>query len=128
MAREGASVVVADINRSAAERVAGECATAVALEVDVSDNASNMLPVLYLQAKTRGFRVGLLGTVQYERAGGEAKGPPKPVRLLARQAVALNRQVALGPAHRLPASSSSRRCHSGQPSSSLRAERPADRS
>ncbi len=40
MAREGASVVVADINRSAAERVSGELASAVAAEVDVSDEAS----------------------------------------------------------------------------------------
>src|SRR5437879_10429574 len=40
MAREGASVVVADINRSAAERVAGEFGTAVAVEVDVSDEPS----------------------------------------------------------------------------------------
>ncbi len=40
MAREGASVVVADINRSAAERVAGELPSAVAAEVDVSDEPS----------------------------------------------------------------------------------------
>jgi len=40
MAREGASVVVADINRSAAERVARELGSAVAVEVDVSDEAS----------------------------------------------------------------------------------------
>jgi len=32
--------VVADINRSAAERVASELASAVAAEVDVSDEAS----------------------------------------------------------------------------------------
>jgi NAD(P)-dependent dehydrogenase (short-subunit alcohol dehydrogenase family) len=40
MAREGALVVIADINRSAAERVAGEVGTAVAVEVDVSDEPS----------------------------------------------------------------------------------------
>jgi NAD(P)-dependent dehydrogenase (short-subunit alcohol dehydrogenase family) len=40
MAREGASVVVADINRTEAERVAGELDRAVAAEVDVSDEAS----------------------------------------------------------------------------------------
>jgi NAD(P)-dependent dehydrogenase (short-subunit alcohol dehydrogenase family) len=40
MAREGASVVVADINASAAERVAAELPTAVVAEVDVSDEAS----------------------------------------------------------------------------------------
>jgi NAD(P)-dependent dehydrogenase (short-subunit alcohol dehydrogenase family) len=40
MAREGASVVVADINRSAAERVAGEIGGAVAFEADVSDESS----------------------------------------------------------------------------------------
>lgn len=39
MAREGASVVVADLNRAEAERVAGELAVAVAVEVDVSDEA-----------------------------------------------------------------------------------------
>jgi NAD(P)-dependent dehydrogenase (short-subunit alcohol dehydrogenase family) len=39
MAREGASVVVADLNRSEAERVAGELGAAVAVEVDVSDEA-----------------------------------------------------------------------------------------
>src|SRR5437868_2681196 len=37
MGREGASVVVADINRTEAERVAGELRSAVAAEVDVSD-------------------------------------------------------------------------------------------
>src|SRR5438132_2372813 len=40
MAREGASVVVADINGAEAERVAGELGSAVAIEVDVSDEAS----------------------------------------------------------------------------------------
>jgi NAD(P)-dependent dehydrogenase (short-subunit alcohol dehydrogenase family) len=40
MAREGASVVVADINGSAAERVAGELANATVAEVDVSDESS----------------------------------------------------------------------------------------
>src|SRR5436309_1811434 len=40
MAREGASVVVADINRAQAERVAGELGSAVAAEVDVSDEQS----------------------------------------------------------------------------------------
>jgi NAD(P)-dependent dehydrogenase (short-subunit alcohol dehydrogenase family) len=40
MAREGASVVVADINGTEAERVAGELASAVAAEVDVSDEPS----------------------------------------------------------------------------------------
>jgi NAD(P)-dependent dehydrogenase (short-subunit alcohol dehydrogenase family) len=39
MAREGASVVVADLNRAEAKRVAGELAAAVAVEVDVSDEA-----------------------------------------------------------------------------------------
>src|SRR6266568_6261323 len=40
MAHEGASVVVADIDGSAAERVAGELPSAVAAEVDVSDEPS----------------------------------------------------------------------------------------
>jgi len=40
MAREGASVVVADINGTEAERVAGELESAVAAEVDVSDEPS----------------------------------------------------------------------------------------
>ena len=40
MAREGASVVVADINGTEAERVAGELRSAVAAEVDVSDEPS----------------------------------------------------------------------------------------
>ena len=40
MAREGASVVVADINGTEAERVAGELASAVAAEVDVSNEPS----------------------------------------------------------------------------------------
>jgi NAD(P)-dependent dehydrogenase (short-subunit alcohol dehydrogenase family) len=40
MAREGASVVVADINRAAAERVAGDLPGAVVAEVDVSDEPS----------------------------------------------------------------------------------------
>jgi NAD(P)-dependent dehydrogenase (short-subunit alcohol dehydrogenase family) len=39
MAHEGASVVVADIDGSAAERVAGELESAVVAEVDVSDEA-----------------------------------------------------------------------------------------
>ena len=40
MAHEGASVVVADIDGSAAERVAGELGGAVVAEVDVSDESS----------------------------------------------------------------------------------------
>lgn len=40
MASEGASVVVADISRAEAERVAGEIGNAVVAEVDVSDEAS----------------------------------------------------------------------------------------
>src|SRR5260221_3237711 len=40
LAREGASVVVADINRTEAERVASELGNAVAAEVDVSDEQS----------------------------------------------------------------------------------------
>jgi NAD(P)-dependent dehydrogenase (short-subunit alcohol dehydrogenase family) len=40
MAREGASVVVADINRPAAERVAADLHDAVVAEVDVSDEPS----------------------------------------------------------------------------------------
>jgi NAD(P)-dependent dehydrogenase (short-subunit alcohol dehydrogenase family) len=40
MALEGASVIVADLNRSEAERVAGELETAVVAEVDVSDEES----------------------------------------------------------------------------------------
>jgi NAD(P)-dependent dehydrogenase (short-subunit alcohol dehydrogenase family) len=40
MAREGASVVVADLNLTAAERVAGELSAAVPVEVDVSDEES----------------------------------------------------------------------------------------
>jgi len=40
MGREGASVVVADINKSAAERIAGDIDNAVAVEADVSDESS----------------------------------------------------------------------------------------
>ena len=40
MAAEGASVVVADINRAAGERVARELTSAVAVEVDVTDERS----------------------------------------------------------------------------------------
>src|SRR5438034_2462602 len=40
MAREGASVVVADLNRTEAERVAGDLDGAVAVEVDVSEEES----------------------------------------------------------------------------------------
>jgi NAD(P)-dependent dehydrogenase (short-subunit alcohol dehydrogenase family) len=40
MVREGASVVVADINVAAAARVAGDLPTAVAAEADVSDEPS----------------------------------------------------------------------------------------
>jgi NAD(P)-dependent dehydrogenase (short-subunit alcohol dehydrogenase family) len=40
MAREGASVVVADINKIAADRVASDIGRAVAAEVDVADEAS----------------------------------------------------------------------------------------
>src|SRR5438132_5557839 len=40
MVNEGASVVVADIDGSAAERVAGELGSAVVAEVDVSDESS----------------------------------------------------------------------------------------
>src|SRR5437764_7792320 len=40
LAREGASVVVADINGTEAERVAAELGSAVAIEFDVSDEAS----------------------------------------------------------------------------------------
>src|SRR5438874_12405100 len=40
MAHEGASVVVADIDRPAAERVAGELGSAVVAEVDVADESS----------------------------------------------------------------------------------------
>lgn len=40
MTREGASVVVADLNRVEAERVAGELVAAIAVEVDVSEEAS----------------------------------------------------------------------------------------
>lgn len=40
MASEGARVVVADLNRAEAERVAGELDTAVPVEVDVSDEAA----------------------------------------------------------------------------------------
>src|SRR5689334_25084874 len=40
MGREGAAVVVADLNRAAAERVADELDTAVAAEVDVSEEES----------------------------------------------------------------------------------------
>jgi NAD(P)-dependent dehydrogenase (short-subunit alcohol dehydrogenase family) len=45
MVREGASVVVADINVSAAERVVGDLPTAVVAEVDVSDEQSVMTMV-----------------------------------------------------------------------------------
>jgi glycosyltransferase involved in cell wall biosynthesis len=43
-------------------------------QIEVSDNAGNMLPMLYLQAHLAGKRVGLVGTIQYERTGGVAKG------------------------------------------------------
>ena len=46
MAHEGASVVVADINARAAERVAGELPSAVAAEVDVSDESNVVLSVI----------------------------------------------------------------------------------
>jgi NAD(P)-dependent dehydrogenase (short-subunit alcohol dehydrogenase family) len=40
MAREGASVILADINQPAAERVAGDLANAIAVEADVSVESS----------------------------------------------------------------------------------------
>src|SRR6478752_5389327 len=40
LAREGASVVVADLNREQAERVAADLDRAIAVEVDVSDEES----------------------------------------------------------------------------------------
>lgn len=49
-------------------------ATLDALPVEVRPDASNFLPVLYLTAKWRDVPVGLVGTVQGERRGGEAKG------------------------------------------------------
>jgi len=42
MANEGASVVVADINGSAAERVAADLTRAVGAEIDVSDESSSI--------------------------------------------------------------------------------------
>jgi glycosyltransferase involved in cell wall biosynthesis len=44
------------------------------LSVNVRSDASNFLPVLYLRAMDRSCRVGLVGTVQEERRGGQAKG------------------------------------------------------
>src|SRR5581483_8700714 len=52
MGREGASVLVADLNREAAERVAGELETAVAVEVDVSQEES---VVRMIQAAVESF-------------------------------------------------------------------------
>lgn len=49
-------------------------ATLDRLQVQVRENASNFLPVLFLQAKANGVPVGLVGTVQGERRGGVAKG------------------------------------------------------
>jgi len=40
LGREGASVVVADLNRAEAERVANDLDAAIALEVDVSEEES----------------------------------------------------------------------------------------
>lgn len=40
----------------------------------VSDRASNMLPVLYLEVLQRGLRVGTVGTRQSARAAGRSKG------------------------------------------------------
>jgi len=44
------------------------------LPIDVREDASNFLPVLFLRAKAGGVPVGLVGTVQGERRGGVAKG------------------------------------------------------
>lgn len=49
-------------------------ATLDRLPVKVREDASNFLPVLFLQANARGVPIGLVGTVQAERRGGAAKG------------------------------------------------------
>ncbi len=53
MAREGASVVVADIDRVAAKRVAGELTSAMAAEVDVS-NEAHIVHMMELAIETFG--------------------------------------------------------------------------
>src|SRR5438874_1514285 len=60
MAREGASVVVADLNRTEAERVAGDLDAAVAVEVDVSEEESvvgmvNNASKEYIEASLRNY-------------------------------------------------------------------------
>lgn len=49
-------------------------ATFERLPVDVREDASNFLPVLFLQATARSVPMGLVGTVQPQRRGGVAKG------------------------------------------------------
>jgi NAD(P)-dependent dehydrogenase (short-subunit alcohol dehydrogenase family) len=52
MAREGAAVVIADLNWEEAERVAGELESAIAVQVDVSEEAS---VVRMIQAAAESF-------------------------------------------------------------------------
>ncbi|MGH3370125.1 MAG: glycosyltransferase family 2 protein [Nocardioidaceae bacterium] len=49
-------------------------ATLEQVPVEVREDASNFLPVLFLQASARGIPVGLVGTEQPPRRGGVAKG------------------------------------------------------
>jgi NAD(P)-dependent dehydrogenase (short-subunit alcohol dehydrogenase family) len=69
MAREGASVVVADIDASAARRVAGELARAIAVETDVSDESS---VIAMVETTVESFG-GL--DVLHNNATGGATGP-----------------------------------------------------
>jgi NAD(P)-dependent dehydrogenase (short-subunit alcohol dehydrogenase family) len=69
MAREGASVVVADIDIAAARRVAGELAGAIAVETDVSDESS---VISMVEATVESFG-GL--DVLHNNATGGATGP-----------------------------------------------------
>jgi NAD(P)-dependent dehydrogenase (short-subunit alcohol dehydrogenase family) len=69
MAREGASVVVADIDAPAARRVAGELARAIAVETDVSDESS---VIAMVETTVESFG-GL--DVLHNNATGGATGP-----------------------------------------------------
>lgn len=45
-----------------------------AMQIPVLDRGINMLPVLFLLARAKGLRVGLVDSAVYPRAGGRAKG------------------------------------------------------
>jgi glycosyltransferase involved in cell wall biosynthesis len=44
------------------------------LPIAIREDASNYLPLLYVTAMKSGRRVGVLGIIQHERRGGQAKG------------------------------------------------------